>query len=643
VVHAFDAVNVSVAHIYSSALLFTSGESQTKQNYSREIQGTARVVSGCVKLSSQPIRTIKLSSDASVAEYSHDGNILAVGGFESGMLFWARRGGQFAVLKSCYISGWILSMSFSRDDLTLAVISKHCVHLVDTHTGNRITELEGRIVPRSTERQDWSMCSVAFHPDVDNLVGASDFDGGVYIWDIERHSREEFKVENFKGTFCWSRRKGRTDIFIGRTDGRLEMWQVNPPQKSRLFSPPDTLDTVTAIASSSDGSWVASGSSRGTLVVYDITAGNIVHSIITPDRIMSICFLTPKPLVAFAHGRRASLLHLDTGRATKCWGEHSDFVRSVAFSPNGEFLASTSYDNTVSIWETADHTSPIPTAIHHSKAISSTHFSDDSQFVVSTSADKTIKVWDAHTGMCCKTVKGLTLMAQDAIILPGNDHILSFDTESLILWNWRTGEKLATNDTSSSIQSIFPYNQNISVPRFFSADRCPHTGRHTVSCWSIETSNNGDISMRITASGILVDTADGKLLVRTVAISHRGSPDVEYPIILAESSSGKLFSAIWKGFAATSDDSYEKLLFVEEHEPSSLKDSLLPLLHSEAYCHQSIGMDWILDRQGRRLLWVPPANRGHARWHGRKLLIEGRSGRLTLVDFSETVLDSNAI
>src|SRR2546430_2489395 len=78
---------------------------------------------------------------------------------------------------------------------------------------------------------------------------------------------------------------------------------------------------------------------------------------------------------------------------------HTDRVTSVAWSPNGKYIASGSLDQTVQVWATnpGDHFHPF---IYrgHTDAVQTVAWSPESNRVVSGSVDKTVQVWDAFTG-----------------------------------------------------------------------------------------------------------------------------------------------------------------------------------------------------------------------------------------------------
>ena len=84
---------------------------------------------------------------------------------------------------------------------------------------------------------------------------------------------------------------------------------------------------------------------------------------------------------------------------------HAGWVMSVAFSPDGQRLASGSGDQTVKIWDSATG-KELFSLKGHAGQVRSVAFSPDGQRLASASEDQTVKIWDSATGKELFALKG---------------------------------------------------------------------------------------------------------------------------------------------------------------------------------------------------------------------------------------------
>ena len=75
---------------------------------------------------------------------------------------------------------------------------------------------------------------------------------------------------------------------------------------------------------------------------------------------------------------------------------HSDYVSSVAFSPDGKLIVSGSWDKTVRLWNTTGK--PIGQPFHINSYVTSVAFSPNGKLIVSGSLDNTVRLWDLLEG-----------------------------------------------------------------------------------------------------------------------------------------------------------------------------------------------------------------------------------------------------
>uniref|UniRef100_T1HYR4 U5 small nuclear ribonucleoprotein 40 kDa protein n=2 Tax=Rhodnius prolixus TaxID=13249 RepID=T1HYR4_RHOPR len=87
---------------------------------------------------------------------------------------------------------------------------------------------------------------------------------------------------------------------------------------------------------------------------------------------------------------------------------HQGDIFSVAFHPEGKYLASTGFDRQIYIWNVYGECENISTLTGHSGAIMDLHFSTDGNTIFTCSTDNTVAMWDLIAGQRIKKLKGHT-------------------------------------------------------------------------------------------------------------------------------------------------------------------------------------------------------------------------------------------
>jgi WD40 repeat protein len=104
---------------------------------------------------------------------------------------------------------------------------------------------------------------------------------------------------------------------------------------------------------------------------------------------------------------RSLLVAIQTVRERNIFLGNQDYINSVAFSPDGQYIASGGYDNTVRLWDIQGDAIGTPFR-GHTNSVTSVKFSPDGKYIISGSEDKTLRLWDLQGNTIGKPFTGHT-------------------------------------------------------------------------------------------------------------------------------------------------------------------------------------------------------------------------------------------
>jgi eukaryotic-like serine/threonine-protein kinase len=281
---------------------------------------------------------------------------------------------------------------------------------------------------------------VLLSPDCGRVIYASGHEPMLHLWHVAA-AREIAVLRGHEGEVLSIASSGDgSRVASSSTDGSVRLWDFSTGRPLGVLD--GKAKPIVWMQFSTDGSRLATYSADPGVQIWDVSRGVVMRTIAGMTE--------PGPLRLSPDGKRlavggAGQVHVwdtETGAKLAPLGSGGVRVLTVGFSPDGKRLAAaTDYpQNRMWLWEIA--TARLLGAMDgHINTIISIEFSPDGRQIVSASHDQTVRLWDGATGQPMFTLRGHSDRVTEASFHPDGRRLVSASLDgSHRLWDTKDRE-----------------------------------------------------------------------------------------------------------------------------------------------------------------------------------------------------------
>jgi WD40 repeat protein len=334
--------------------------------------------------------------------FSPDGTMIATGGCDE-LRIWDTQTGKERLCSTQVTKAHALA--FSPDGKLLAAgggFLDDWLHLLAMPDGKSLHKVKAG----HDGVQD-----MLFLPDGKILI-TTGRDGRVRFWDVGTGRQVRSFAAHEKEVESLALSPDGKKLLTGSQDKTARLWELATGKELAKFPGANWGNSV---AFHPDGALIAVASDELKIHLWDLATGKKVRELHgDPTHILTVAFSPDGKFLASAHGEEHRVVGPDgkekfeyresptvilwdpaTGKQVRSWGRQGGRIHGLRFSPDGKLLATSG--SKLRMWETAAG-QEVPALPGHQWDVSSLAVSPDGRTLASRSSDKTVRTWDIATG-----------------------------------------------------------------------------------------------------------------------------------------------------------------------------------------------------------------------------------------------------